>query len=196
MIIVGLDTNVSRPADYFAQQDWLREQLSGPEPHKFVIFHHPVFSSDPFYGTGYQFDVIYHPIFLETGVDVVFNGHSHHYEHIVRDGVTYFVVGGGGATPRQTTPDHIQGSDVSIEGHHFYLRIVTSPDGISAEAVSVAQERGGTAVATPDLILDSHNLAVAVSERDVPGDLRLILLAGGLLAAACLAALLVIIGRL
>ncbi|MBU0595181.1 metallophosphoesterase, partial [Candidatus Bipolaricaulota bacterium] len=68
VVVVGLDTNVRKPTDYFAQQAWAAEHLSGPEPHKFVIFHHPVFSSDEFYGTGYQYDTIYHPIFVEHEV--------------------------------------------------------------------------------------------------------------------------------
>jgi len=159
LVIVGLDTNASKPTDYFAQQDWASEHLSGPETHKFVIFHHPVFSSDAYHGTGYMYDVIYHPIFVENEVDIVFNGHSHHYEHIVRDGVTYMVVGGGGATPRQTTPEHIQGSDVSIEGHHFYVRVTTSSSGIDVETVSVATEADGTATLTPGQILDAFVLA-------------------------------------
>ena len=166
VVVVGLDTNVRKPADYYAQQAWAAEHLAGPEPHKFVIFHHPVFSSDEYYGTGYQYDKIYHPIFVEHGVDIVFNGHSHHYEHIVRDGVTYLVVGGGGATPRHTTPVHIQGSDVSIENHFFYVRVETSRDAIDATCVSVAEEVGGAPLMTSGLVMDQFTLpAEFASER-------------------------------
>jgi len=165
VVVVGLDTNVRKPADYYAQQAWAAEHLAGPEPHKFVIFHHPVFSSDALHGSGYQYDVIYHPIFVENGVDIVFNGHSHHYEHIVRDGVTYLVVGGGGATPRTTTPDHIAGSDVSVEGHFFYVRVNTSSDEIDVECVSVAQETADDVVATPGLILDAFVVGRAEERR-------------------------------
>ncbi|MCK5585644.1 metallophosphoesterase, partial [Candidatus Bipolaricaulota bacterium] len=115
VVVVGIDTNVRSATDIRAQQDWAREHLGGDEPHKFVIFHHPVFTSDAEYGTTFFLDSIYHPIFVEMNVDIVFNGHSHHYERIDREGVTYMVVGGGGATPRQTRPDHIEGSDVSVE---------------------------------------------------------------------------------
>ncbi|MFC2079058.1 metallophosphoesterase [Candidatus Bipolaricaulota bacterium] len=164
VVVVGIDTNVRSAIDIRAQQDWAREHLSGPEPHKFVIFHHPVFTSDSEYGTGNFYDTIFHPVFVETNVDIVFNGHSHHYERINRDDVTYMVVGGGGATPRQTRPDHIQGSDVSVEGHHFYVRVATSDEGIRVETVSVARETGTTAIATDGQLLDSFELLLPVSE--------------------------------
>ncbi|MFC2082821.1 metallophosphoesterase family protein [Candidatus Bipolaricaulota bacterium] len=164
VVVVGIDTNVRSATDIRAQTDWAREHLSGPEPHKFVIFHHPVFTSDSEYGTGNFYDTIFHPVFVETNVDIVFNGHSHHYERINRDDVTYMVVGGGGATPRQTRPDHIQGSDVSVEGHHFYVRVATSDEGIRVETVSVARETGTTAIATDGQLLDSFELVLPVSE--------------------------------
>lgn len=161
VVVVGLDTNVKSALDIAAQQDWAREHLAGPEPHKFVIFHHPVFSSDPYYGTGFFLDTIYHPIFAEMDVDIVFNGHSHHYEHIVRDGVTYMVVGGGGATPRETTPEHIQGSDVSVEGHVFYVRVSAWAEGVDVETVSVAREIGSTEVVMDGRILDSFDMPLS-----------------------------------
>jgi len=164
VIVVGLDTNANKANEFAAQQEWAREQLSGPEPHKFVIFHHPVFTSDAYHGSGTFLDKIYHPIFVEHEVDIVFNGHSHHYEHVVRDGITYLVVGGGGATPRRTRPDHIQGSDVSVEGHHFYVRVHASSDGISVETISVARELGDGACTTDERTLDSFSLRAASSE--------------------------------
>jgi predicted phosphodiesterase len=160
VVVVGLDTNVKKASDYAAQQDWARVHLSGPEPHKFVIFHHPVFTSDAYHSTGTFLDRIYHPIFVEMGVDVVFNGHSHHYERIVRDGVTYLVVGGGGATPRETRPEHIEGSDVSVEGHFFYVRVGASSAGIHVETVSVAELLPDDSVAVTGETLDAFALPV------------------------------------
>jgi len=109
-------------------------------------------------------------------VDIVFNGHSHHYEHIVRDGITYLLVGGGGATPRHTAPIHIEGSDVSIEGHHFYIRVEASVDAIDVACLSVAEEIGGEPVPTPGQIMDRFTLyvespnerAMAVPPTNIP----------------------------
>ncbi len=161
VVIVGLDTNVKKATDFTAQQDWAREHLTGPEPHKFVIFHHPVFTSDAYHQAGFFLDKIYHPIFVETEVDIVFNGHSHHYEHILRDGVTYLVVGGGGGTPRQTRPIHIQGSDVSVEGHFFYTRVTTSGERIDVETVSVAESLSETTLVPTGISLDAFSLPEA-----------------------------------
>jgi predicted phosphodiesterase len=169
VVVVGIDTNVRSATEIREQQDWAREHLARDEPHKFVIFHHPVFTSDSEYGTGFFFDAIYHPIFVEMDVDIVFNGHSHHYERINRDGVFYMVVGGGGATPRQTRPDHIEGSDVSIERHHFYVRVMTSDDGIRVETVSVARETDTTVVVTDGELLDSFQLLLPMSETQASG---------------------------
>jgi len=181
VVIVGLDTNVKRADQYLAQQEWARTHLSGPEPHKFVIFHHPVFGDGEYF-----LDRIYHPIFVEMGVDVVFNGHSHHYEHIVRDGVTYLVVGGGGATPRETRPEHIQGTDISVEGHFFYARVSTTADRIRIETVSVAQLRPDGEVATTGELLDAFALPEEVA-RGIPIGLWTVLaFAVGAIAAAWL----------
>ena len=158
IVVVGLDTNVSRVADYHAQQDWARDHLSGPEPHKFVVFHHPVFSSDAFHGSGYSYDLIYHPIFVEHGVDIVFNGHAHNYERIARDGIVYLVVGGGGATPRPLAEEHVDGSIAAAEGHHFYARVTTSVEGISVDIVSIAEQVDGVLSRTPDLLIDAFRI--------------------------------------
>lgn len=157
VVVVGLDTNVRRPDEMIEQQDWARKHLSGPEPHKFVIFHHPVFSSDAYHGSGYSYDAIYHPVFVETDVDVVFNGHAHNYERIERDGVTYVVAGGGGATPRPLSDERVPGSAVAIADHLFYVRIRTDPNGIEAEAVAVARIDGGTMVPF-ERVIDSFSL--------------------------------------
>ena len=164
VVIVGLDTNVKKATDFVAQQDWAHAHLSGPEPNKFVIFHHPVFTSDAYHEAGFFLDRIYHPIFVETEVDIVFNGHSHHYEHIVRDGVTYLVVGGGGATPRETRPAHIQGSDISVERHFFYTRVSTTADRIHVETVSVAELRPDGSLVETGERLDAFALPEEASE--------------------------------
>ena len=158
VVVVGLDTNVRQAADIMEQQEWARLHLSGPEPHKFVMFHHPVFSSDAFHGSGYSYDVIYHPIFVETGVDIVINGHAHNYERIQRDGVTYLIVGGGGAVPRELADSLVEGSISATEGYNFYLRVQAASDGIKVEAVSVAQAGEESFQLTDGRLLDSFSL--------------------------------------
>ncbi len=158
VVVVGLDTVDLQVSDYYAEQDWAREHLSGPEPHKFVIFHYPVFSSDAYHGDGYSYDVIFHPIFVETGVDIVFNGHAHNYERIERDGITYLVIGGGGAVPRELLEEHVEGSVVAVEGYNFYARVDASADGIDVEVVSVARATEETFELTDGHLLDEFTV--------------------------------------
>jgi predicted phosphodiesterase len=181
VVVVGLDTNVKKASEFTAQQDWARSHLSGPEPHKFVIFHHPTFGDDEYF-----LDRIYHPIFVEMGVDVVFNGHSHHYEHIVRDGVTYLVVGGGGATPRETRPEHIQGTDISVEGHFFYTRVSTTAERIRVETVSVAKLQPDGEVALTGELLDAFALPEEAAEGVSIALWAVLAVAVGAIAAAWL----------
>ena len=164
VVVVGLDTNASRADRIRAQQAWAEEHLSGPEPHKFVIFHHPVFSSDAYHGGGYSYDLIYHPIFVEAGVDIVFNGHAHNYERIEKDGVIYLVIGGGGAVPRALAETHVEDSAVAVEGHNFYTRVTASPDGIDVEIPAVAVATDTTFEPVSGKILDRFTLAEPVVE--------------------------------
>ncbi len=139
--VVGLDTNVSRPGDYRDQVDFLYEHLSGDHKHRFVIFHHPVFSSDAIYGPGSEgLQALFHPAFVELGVDIVFTGHAHNYERIHRDGVTYLMVGGGGAIVRPLSDERVEGSVVACDEHLFYVAVSTDREGIAVEAVKVARQ--------------------------------------------------------
>ena len=160
VVVVGLDSNVRQAAKIIAQQEWARLHLSASEPHKFVMFHYPVFSSDALHGSGYSLDVIFHPIFVETGVDVVINGHAHNYERLQRDGVTYLVVGGGGAVPRALADSLVEGSITATEGYNFYLRVQATSDGINVETVSVAQAGEESFQPTDGRLLDSFSLPV------------------------------------
>jgi predicted phosphodiesterase len=161
VVVVGLDTNANKPDEIREQQAWALEHLSGSQTHKFVVLHHPLFASDAAHETDqYVFDTLYHPIFAETGVDIVFSGHSHFYERIVRDGVTYLVVGGGGATPQPIAEQTVPGSVASASGHEFYIRVTTSQAGIAVDCVSVAEETPAGPELTPGLLLDSFFLPV------------------------------------
>lgn len=153
VIVVGLDTNVTRPQEFHDQVAFVRERMSGDFVYRFVIFHHPVFSSDALYGPGGEgLQIMWHPVFAELGVDIVFNGHAHNYERIERDGVTYLVVGGGGATLRPLGERRLEGSRVGHDDHHFYVRVVAGPDGIHVQAVGVARQLDGDVALSPGLL--------------------------------------------
>jgi predicted phosphodiesterase len=158
VVVVGLDTSVTRADRILEQQAYARAELFGPERRKFVIFHHPIYSSDAYHGSGYGYELIYHPIFVEAGVDIVFNGHAHNYERIEKDGIVYLVLGGGGAVPRGLAPTRVEGSIVAIENHNFYARVTATKSEISVDIVSVAEATETTFTPTSSKLLDSFVL--------------------------------------
>ncbi len=144
VVVVGLDSNLRKLQDYNDQLEWLRANLSGPEPHKIVIFHHPVFSSDASYGPGTEgLQKVWHPLFVELGVDLVFSGHAHNYERIERDGVTYVVVGLGGANLYALARPRVEGSIVGVEGWYGYAAVEATAEEIHVRVMGVAQLRAG-----------------------------------------------------
>jgi predicted phosphodiesterase len=158
VVVLGLDTSANRADRILEQQDYARAELAGPERWKFVIFHHPIYSSDAYHGSGFGYEKIFHPIFVEAGVDIVFNGHAHNYERIEKDGIVYLVLGGGGAVPRPLAPTRVEGSVVAIENRNFYARVAVTPGEVSVDIVSVAEATETTFELTPGEILDSFAL--------------------------------------
>ena len=77
------------------QMDWLEKQLGESDSKwKIPFFHHPLYSSAEKHGSELELRKSLEPIFIRTGVDVVFTGHDHVYERVKpQSGITYFVVG-------------------------------------------------------------------------------------------------------
>ncbi|MEB3259479.1 MAG: metallophosphoesterase [Cyanobacteriota bacterium] len=96
---VLLDTNVN--ADWQRQGSWLRTVLAQSRaPWKVVVGHHPIYSSG-FYGNDPHLGAKLTGLMRRHGVQLYINGHEHNYERSKPiDGITYLVVGGGGASLR------------------------------------------------------------------------------------------------
>lgn len=75
------------------QMSWLQEALSTSDVlHKFVVLHHPPYSSGSRYGSQ---SAVQWP-FEEWGADAVLAGHEHNYERLLVGSIPYFVNGVGG----------------------------------------------------------------------------------------------------
>ncbi len=94
-----LDTNGN--ADWQRQISWLRTSLAQSRaPWKVVVGHHPIYSSG-FYGNDPHLGAKLTTLMRRHGVQLYINGHEHNYERSKPiDGITYLVVGGGGASLR------------------------------------------------------------------------------------------------
>ena len=81
-----------------AQLAWIDEALeSSNEEWKICYFHHPLYSNGVKHGPDLELRVLFEPILVRHGVDVVFSGHDHVYERLTpQEGVAYFVTGAGG----------------------------------------------------------------------------------------------------
>lgn len=94
-----LDTNGN--ADWQRQMSWLRTTLARSQaPWRVVVGHHPIYSSG-FYGNDPHLRAKLSSLMERHGVQLYINGHDHNYERSKPiNGVTYLVVGGGGASLR------------------------------------------------------------------------------------------------
>lgn len=138
--VVALDSNGNfGRANFIQQREWLEKDLTeNDKPLTVVFFHHPIFSSVYSKGRDIGLADSWHPLFVEYRVDLVFSGHVHSYERIVKDGITYVVTGGGGA-PTGRLESRISGSKKAVGDTLHYLRISISSDEIVGKMIEVAR---------------------------------------------------------
>jgi hypothetical protein len=80
------------------QIEWMQDQFGKDKSEwQIAFFHHPPYSSGKRHGSDEEVREIVEPLFLSSGIDVVFNGHEHFYERIKpQKGIYYFITGAGG----------------------------------------------------------------------------------------------------
>jgi len=78
------------------QVGWLdRELKASGEKWKIAYFHHPLYSSGARHGSEVDLRAQLEPMFMASGVSVVFAGHEHFYERLKpQKGIAYFTSGG------------------------------------------------------------------------------------------------------
>ena len=118
-----------------AMLSWLADDLnkSASKQFKLVVFHCPMLSSS-FFGRHRRMEAELHPLFDQYNVTLVINGHSHHYERCLLDGVTYSIVAGGGGLmdPCHNTLPETQ----AIHSIPHYVRVRVDPStGMKYEAL-------------------------------------------------------------
>ena len=100
-ISLNLSTDEHRVLPGSPEYNWLMNDLStansSPEiDWIFVFFHVPLYSSGSHSSNDNLINDLQH-IFDDSGVDLVLQGHDHHYERINVANLTYLIFGGGGA---------------------------------------------------------------------------------------------------
>lgn len=114
-IALAIDTKSAYDAES-AQYKWLIEDLESTKKskpaHIFVFFHVPPYSIGS-HGSDLDVRKVLCPVFQKYGVRAVLTGHDHNYYRTTREGITYIVTGGGGASLYDVHPDQ------AIEGDKF-----------------------------------------------------------------------------
>jgi predicted phosphodiesterase len=133
-----LDSNDG--ADLDVEAAWLANDLSVDADWKFAICHHPLYTSDRYHWGGDP-DLRDHweQVFMENGVNAVFNAHMHAYERYWENGIHYVVLGIGGAPSYELADEKIDGYRNSLEHTLGYARITVDGGEASMEVIKVAE---------------------------------------------------------
>lgn len=126
--IAMLDSTDESSMTLKEQSEWLKSAFETIDGAKVVILHYPVFSSDEkHYGGWENIQRILVPVFQESGVRLVFNGHVHAFEQVKRNGITYITEARGGAPAYPLNKTRIPGSANAYENTLGYSRVTVNP---------------------------------------------------------------------
>lgn len=129
---IVLNTNVLDEA----QLGWMLDELQRARsaPWTVVVFHHPVYSVG-LHGNTPGYDSLLARPFERLGVDLVLNGHDHHYSRARAGKITYVVTGGGGSVLYDCPaplPDPIE---ICIRAFNF-VEVEADQDALTVTALS------------------------------------------------------------
>jgi len=116
-----------------AQEQWLIADLKEhSKPCTLAYFHEPLFSSGDFHGNTPEIGSLWQILF-DAGVDVVLNGHEHHYERFIPQtptgvpdsvtGIAEFIAGTGGGNLRGVVDPPAPNSAITIHGYWGVLKL-------------------------------------------------------------------------
>lgn len=128
-IVVDSQAALDSPESMARQQREVRERsLRSTARWQVVVLHHPPYSSSSAHGSTPQFQWPY----AQWGVDLVLSGHDHDYERLRVGGLTYVVVGTGGAD-LYAFSDPLPGSLVRDASQHGALVLRSTPTALVGE---------------------------------------------------------------
>jgi hypothetical protein len=116
---------------------WLENALkSSQESWKICYFHHPLYSDGRTHGSSVDVRVLFEPLFVTYGVNVVFSGHDHIYERLTpQKGIYYFVEGAAG----ELRPGHNKRSAMTaaaFDSDRSFMLVEINGDQFSFQAIS------------------------------------------------------------
>jgi len=123
------------------QTEWLSQVLAVDKEWKFVLCHHPLYTSEPNHFGGWEnLKDEWEGLFIRNEVDAVWNGNVHAYERYLVNDIMYMSVGVGGGPYYVLSSSKLEGYQNSLERSLGYLRVTVDPDAAKTtiEVVQVA----------------------------------------------------------
>jgi predicted phosphodiesterase len=128
-------TDADKKAYWDAQVRWLEEDLaqSQKSSYRFVFAHHPPMTAVKRRQGDNPHMTALEPLFAKYHVTVAFFGHDHNYQHYLKDGIHYYVSGGGGA-PLYDVDSPPPGITQKVESTENFLIVNVDPAAVQIEA--------------------------------------------------------------
>jgi acid phosphatase len=122
------------------QDQWLAERLSDPAfAYSIGVLHVPPYSSGGLHsGDGIPVERFWVPLFVEGHVPLVLSGHSHNYERLEVNGVTYIVSGGGSSALYGEGVTHPFSRVFAVQTHFVLLEVYADRIDLTAIALGDA----------------------------------------------------------
>ncbi|HSR66869.1 MAG TPA: metallophosphoesterase [Acidobacteriota bacterium] len=148
-----------------AQHVWLRQALASSNvPWKIAVFHNPSYNAGPRYGESEPRLDYLEELFVESGVDVVFNGHEHNFQSSDpprTGGILHIISGGGAETRNKNIVDDLEEHSMALwspQPHYLLVEIEEGRMHITALGTDAAPVTARTPdnVATPARITVSQ----------------------------------------
>ena len=126
--LVVIDTYGTKWAGQKAQA-WLEGALQQLQSKKWLIFstHVPMYTFSK-HGPWTEGRTLVQPLLEKYGVDLVFAGHNHCYEHFTVNGIPHIVAGGGGAPLYDTLPEQDVQFQYFVASDSFYHYVLVEAD--------------------------------------------------------------------
>ena len=116
---------------------WLENTLKNAvEEWKICYFHHPLYSDGATHGSSVDVRVLFEPLFVAYGVNVVFSGHDHIYERLTpQKGIYYFVAGAGGELRKGDTKRSVT-TAAAFDQEQSFMLVEIDGNQLSFQAIS------------------------------------------------------------
>lgn len=175
--LLVLILNSNRPGDPEQTrflEDELRRAAADPTVRaRLVLMHHAPLSASWHCGVA-RYVADWMALFERYHVDAVLAGHDHSYQRLERNGVAYFVSGGGGAPlyeqGRCDPHDESALQHYAAVHHYMLIRITPTADPAHDSIAVTARVPQGQLLDTAALPLARAPTATMVAERLAPGD--------------------------